>query len=314
MNRRRPIVPGRLRRCSLLLVILAAACAAAPTPTATPSAAPPSATAPASASAPASEPTPDPTAIIDSIMAHGTRHSLSVSASPDQHWRVEVVRSDCTPIGGDSLAYEQMLLETIGASEARVLADQIQSCGGLGAFGLQGLYWSSDSRFFYYTPAREGQPDGGCGPWQRPIVRVDVRGGGTLDLAEGTPAPAGAATSEGGLTASFVGQDLVLWSRAAADVLRVPAAVPAASFGPLAWSPDGQSLVYLAWRVPCPPYEKSDLVRVDLPGSQAAVLPAPDAPIFTTLAWPAAGQLRLTDAQGQAWTYDLAAQTLRHSD
>ena len=38
---------------------------------------------------------------------------------------------------------------------------QLLYCGGIGASGLEGKFWSPDSRFFYYTNAREGWPDGG---------------------------------------------------------------------------------------------------------------------------------------------------------
>jgi hypothetical protein len=196
---------------------------------------------------PRPRPTPDATALIESVMAHSGRHSLATLASPDGQWRVESVRSDCTPIGGDSLAYEQLLLHRMDTGEARLLVDQLLNCGGLGAFGLEPLYWSSNSRYLFYTPAREGSPDG-CGvPWHRPIVRLDVRSGDREDVAEGILSP------DGALTASALGQELAIWGRGQSEIIRFPAAVPSKFIGALAWAPDGQSLAYLQQESFCPP-------------------------------------------------------------
>jgi Tol biopolymer transport system component len=189
--------------------------------------------------------------------------------------------------------------------EARVLVDQLINCGGLGAFGLEALYWSSDSRYLFYTPAREGSPDGGCGPWYRPIVRLDVHGGDHEDLAEGI------LSSRGTLTASALGQELVIWSRDREDIIRIPAAVSGQVIGALAWAPNGQSLVYLQQESFCPPgASPSTLVRLDLPDGQQTVLLDAPTPIFTGVAWDDPAALRLTDADGQVWLYDLATKTL----
>jgi hypothetical protein len=246
----------------------------------------------------------DATALIDSVVATTAPQSLAVYASPDEQLQVELLRSDCTPMGADEMAYEQLRLQPAGGGETQLLADQLLFCGGLGAFGLEGLYWSSDSRYFFYTTAREGQPDGGCGPWRRPIVRVDVIDGGREELAEGTSSP------DGALTASGVGQDLAVWGRDQADILRVPAEVPRAYTGPIAWAPDGQSLVYLRWQSFCPSYERSYLVRLDLPAGEQSVLLDDATPVFADVVWESAIVLRLTDTDGQAWLYDTAADTL----
>ena len=303
--------PAGFRWLGLLAALLAAACAiaptAAPTPAAqdTPTVAAPATSIEATETAPPLEPTPDATALIDSVMAHSGRHSLSTIASPDGQWRVESVRSDCTPIRGDSLAYEQLVLHRTDTGETRVLVDQLLYCGGLGAFGLEPLYWSSDSRYLFYTPAREGQPDGGCGPWHRPIVRLDVRGGGREELAEGTTSP------DGALTASALGPELAIWSRDQIEILRFPAAVPGKLIGALAWAPDGQSLAYLQRESFCPPDSgPSALVRLDLPGGQQTVLLDAPTPVFTGVGWDTPTELRLTDTDGKTWLYDLATKTL----
>jgi hypothetical protein len=321
-----------------LLAILAAACAGSPEPMATllpASVTPAGETATSHTAAPAStalprasatissppttgheslitatasvfEPTPNATALIDSVVTHSAPQSMATLDSPDGQWRVEVLRSDCTPIGGDQLAYEQLLLHITGTGEVRLLADQLLYCGGLGAFGLEPLYWSSDSRYVYYSTARAGSPDGGgCGPWYRPIVRADIRSDERVDLAEGVPSP------DGTLTAGYQYQEVIVWGRDVSEVVRATIPVTAGSFGPLAWAPDSQSLVYLLRESFCPPdTDPSLLVRLDLPGGQQTVLLEPPAPIFTEVAWDIPGELRLTDTDGQAWIYDLGAKTL----
>lgn len=72
---------------------------------------------------------------------------------------------DCVPVGAvEENAYEQLKLIQIDNSVAKIVDNQLRSCGGLGAFGLAGLFWSPNSSYFYYTNAREGVPDG-CGYW-----------------------------------------------------------------------------------------------------------------------------------------------------
>jgi hypothetical protein len=309
---------GGFRRLGLLAAILAAACAAAPTPAVggpTPTTFPPTSATISSlpttsdespvTATPRLQPTPDATALIESVMAHSGRHSLATLASPDGQWRVESVRSDCTPNGGDSLAYEQLLLHRMDTGEARVIADQLINCGGLGASGLDPRYWSSDSRYLFYTPAREGRPDGGgCGPWYRPIVRLDIRGGEKIDLAEGVPSP------DGALIAGYQVQEVIVWGRDVSDVIRAAAPETTGGFGPLAWAPDGKALVYLHWEAGCPQSGKSIVVRLDLPTGAQTLLLESATPSFVDLAWDTSAALRLTDVDGQAWVYDLSAKTL----
>jgi hypothetical protein len=99
--------------------------------------------------------------------------------SPDGKWKAEVVIYDCTPVdapnegGPEENSFEQLVLTNVQEGTQQVVDTQLINCGGLGAFGLEGLEWSEDSRYFYYTDAREGVPDG-AGEWTRPVWRLEA--------------------------------------------------------------------------------------------------------------------------------------------
>ena len=142
---------------------------------------------------PAPQLTPDPTtqAIIAAVQAAG-EPTITAYASPDGQWRVELAIFACAPTGaGDVYAYETVSLARTDAAAA-VVDSQLINCGGLGAYGFDGLFWSDDGHYFYYTTAREGVPDG-CGDWQPPIWRVDVTRGANAQMNDIGESPDAAA-------------------------------------------------------------------------------------------------------------------------
>ncbi len=142
---------------------------------------------------PAPQPTPDPTtqAIIAAVQAAG-EPTTTAYVAPDGQRRVELAIFACAPTdSGDVYAYETAsLTRTDGA--AAIVDSQLINCGGLGAYGFDGLFWSADGRHFYYTTAREGVPDG-CGDWQPPIQRLDVTVGASDPLYDIGESPDAAA-------------------------------------------------------------------------------------------------------------------------
>ncbi len=141
---------------------------------------------------PAPQPTLDPTtqAITAAVQA-ADEPTITAYTSPDGQWRVELAIFACAPTDtGDVYAYETV---SLARPEAAAIVDsQLINCGGLGAYGFDGLLWSADSRYFYYTTAREGVPDG-CGDWQPPLRRVDVTAGASEDVRVSADSPDAAA-------------------------------------------------------------------------------------------------------------------------
>jgi len=246
---------------------------------------------------PEPEPTPDGPATVMAIAAP-TRQSTIVS--PDGRWRAEVDVYPCSelPGGADVLSFEQLNLVDVDNGEATTAAEQLISCGGLGAFGLEGLFWSANSRFFYFTNAREGVP-GGCGYWQRPLLRAAVETGETEWLGPGESSP------DGAKVAAWQERQLVIWEADGEEVGRAAAAVADADLGAVAWSPDGDALVYLQVSSYCP-LEKSYVVHLTIPEMETDVLLEAEAPAFRGADWLDAGRLRLVDQEGEEWIYDLA--------
>lgn len=226
--------------------------------------------------------------------------------SPDGKWTAEILQYPCTQLraneGGYPDAYEIL---RVGGGE---IASQHYWCGGQGAYGFEAKFWTPDSRFFYYTDAREGWPDGGY-PWRRPISRYDTVTGQseTLGLAVFSP--------DGQKIAGAQGPALVVWDVNGGAVQRFTGmGGGAGSFGVIwaAWAGDGERVAYVSQRYctntyPCP----TTLRIADLSsGQQSAVLGEQDTPVLT-VEWLRPDWLELWGADFQThWLYDLGKGTM----
>jgi hypothetical protein len=102
--------------------------------------------------------------------------------SPDGQWQAETVVYGCVETDEETEhAYELLRFAASSAGEWRQVDSQLINCGGLGAYGLAGLCWSRDSRYFYYTPARQGVPDG-AGEWSRPVWQLEAATGAIREI------------------------------------------------------------------------------------------------------------------------------------
>lgn len=252
------------------------------------------------------------TAIINAVMTISAPRLLASYSSPDNQWRVEIIIYDCVHIEGldpgffaDIHAYEQLKLVDVRSGATQVLDNQYQSCGGLGAFGLEGRFWSSNSQYFYYTDAREGVPDGLCGYWERSFLRLDITNRSTEFLGMGTLSP------DRTKLATWQNSDLVVWSLDEGQMARSPALAPAATQGPIIWSPDGEALIYLQTDDNCFPFGKSYVVRLDLPELKPELLIGSTDPTFTSVTWDAPSQIKLSDKDGKVWNYDFVTKDLQ---
>lgn len=200
-------------------------------------------------------------------------------------------------------AYEQLKLIEVARASEKIVDSQFQNCGGLGAYGLVGLFWSPNSRYFYYTNAREGVPDG-CGHWERPVVRLDVVNREIKNLGGGPISP------DRTKLATWQGQELVIWDINRGEISRAPAISPTANTGPIAWSPDGTALVYLQTKGDCYPLGRTYLVHFDLDKHKQVLLFSSENPSFGAVIWDAPGQLRLFDENNKEWRYEFLTRQL----
>jgi len=267
---------------------------ATPISTSTPTPPPPTQT-----SAPTAAPD-----IVGTIVATGQPRIYASYPSSDGKWRAEVVIYDCVQVVGvDKNAYEQLKLVPVGPGAEKIVDSQLQYCGGLGAYGLEGLFWSPNSRYFYYTDAREGVPDG-CGYWERPIIRLDMADWTAKRLGGGPLSP------DKTKIATWQGQELVLWDVNQGETARTAAAVSGATAGSIAWSPDSQALVYLQNSSDCYPLGRSYIVHLDLHTLQHTLLLESETPSFGTVIWDA-NRIRLFDEHSVEWTYDFVTKDLK---
>ncbi len=131
--------------------------------------------------------------LIADITAASEPQMLMSRLSEDLRWDYQVMRYDCTPVDpGGGMSVTEMAYETLTvqdreneASEPYLIADQVIQCQGLGAFGLATLYVSENSRYLYYTDAREGEPDGGISGWLPTIYRFHTADMGSVTLGGG---------------------------------------------------------------------------------------------------------------------------------
>jgi hypothetical protein len=221
------------------------------------------------------------------------------SPSPDGKWVAEFTRIECTRLGElDEYAFERLELVGQSGGGRKDIAIQLQACGGLGAFGLGSLGWSENSRFFYYTDAREGVPDGLACYWDRPMYAYDVTSGEIIALSDAPASP------DGKRVAIRQGEELLIWDRGLGEADRLQPAVPGWAVGPRSWSPDGMQLAYLQTESNCYPYGRSSLAVVNLDDLSQATYLQDHAPPFHSVEWREQGSLLLFTGDQKSWSFN----------
>jgi len=259
-------------------------------------------------STPTRTPIPSPTTDLAATVVAAQEPSKYASyLSPDGKWRMDILIYNCVSVdeGGDENALEQLLLVNLVNGDERVADEQLQFCGGLGAYGFEGRYWSPNSNYFYYTTARQGVPDG-CGYWEPPLSRFDIANQQTEFLGMGTRSPDGALIA----TWDSAEQALVIRDINGGEIARFPAYANNEQLGPISWSPERQSLTYLQVNSWCPLAGKSYLVEADLLSSTQTILLESEKPTFGMVEWADSDELKLYDESGKEWRYDLLTNEL----
>jgi hypothetical protein len=232
--------------------------------------------------------------------------------SPDGRWIAEILVYDCVRVSEEQEnAYQELRLTEVETGEPMTVDSQFLFCGGLGASGLGGRFWSADSRFFYYTDARTGVPDG-CGYFTSPYLRVD-----TLDISAEYLGMGSVSPDERKLAVWWEGDSgervngmLAIWDLQGEllGIAQVPP--PIVLPGPIAWSPDSRSVAFLTSADYCP-LGLTALGRMQLDMMIPVVILQSADPSFGGLSWDAPSLVTLTDEQGGRWSYNFATRDLR---
>lgn len=248
---------------------------------------------------PSLEPTPDLPA---TVMATTAAETIETLLSPDGRQRAAVIVYPCVEIrerpGDEALfeyAYEQLKIFDVAQGTEKIVAHQLRYCGGLGASGLDLLFWSPEGRYLYYTTAREGRPDGCAFWWQPAFRRIDPVTGNSQQLGAGALSPDHSKIAAWDST----DQQLVLWETDGGEVARLPGPSSTVAMGPIAWSPDSQALVYLqgdgyGFCVP----ETTDLMHAPLASSETSLLLEAQEPPIAEVSWIDSGRLKLVNVEG----------------
>jgi hypothetical protein len=231
--------------------------------------------------------------------------------SPDGRWIAEILIYDCVRVSEEEEnAYQELRLTEVATGQPRTADSQFLSCGGLGASGLGGWFWSPDSRFFYYTNASTGVPDG-CGYFSSPYLRLDTQDLSVEYLGMGSVSP-----DERKLAVWWEGDSgvrengrLAIWD-IQGELLGIAMLPPPADLaGPIAWSPDSRSVAFLTSEGSCP-LGLTALGRMELDMMIPVIMLQSAGPSFGGLSWDAPSLVTLTDEQGGSWTYTFATRDL----
>jgi hypothetical protein len=241
-------------------------------------------------------------------MAATDPESLLVFTSPDQTWRAEIVRYDCTLISeaddelaGVPIAYE--LLQLTGPDgKVTPVAHQLQYCGGLGAGGINGLFWSPDGKYFYFDMAREGVPDGlPCGYWHTGKSRLN------LETLEVEVLPGKGSVSPDGLRLLLVAEpDFILWDPNQGEVGRSAHPYPGLNVKSNAFSADGSRAVYVLRKDCVQPGADSVVVVLNLTDLTHTIVLESSAPSILRATWGSDDNISLVAFGGDSFGLSLS--------
>jgi hypothetical protein len=297
-------------RCVIPLAVLASGCL--------PSATPASSSASPRVSAPPATPnTETPTltwqqqreAIAATLVAGNTRTVRDSIQSPNGNWVAEVLAYDCAAVevAGEDNALDILHVTNTRTAEARVVEQQVISCGGLGASGLSIRSWSRNSRYLYYTDGAFGMPEG-CGWWVPPTKRLNASDWSIDDLGNGPW------SADGEMLATWQASSLLISSTEEGDIARIQPIEPRMIAGQIAWSPAATALVYLQSELDCYPWRNTLLAYVDVTTQSSRLLFESEAPSFVWVQWNEPNTLILRDQDDNEWVYDLASDRFSKSE
>lgn len=270
----------------------------------TPSPTPPPSPTPTTTSPPLPPtPTDEEQAWSAAVMAATAPESLQVFTSPDQSWQAEVVRYECTLVSeaGGELAYELLLL-TGPDGEVTPVAQQLQFCGGLGAAGINGLFWSPDGKYFYFDMAREGVPDGmPCRYWHTGKSRLNME---TLEVEV---LPGKGLVSPDGFSLLLVAEpDFILWDLNQGEVGRSAHPYPGLSVKSIAFSAEGSRAVYVLREDCIQPGADSVVVVLNLADLTHTIALESSAPSILYATWESDNNISLLAYGGESFELSLS--------
>jgi hypothetical protein len=267
------------------------------------------------------------TAIVATLVSTVQPHRTTFT-SPDRRWEAQFLTYNCTKIVPEEWyesAYELLQIAHLPDGNASKVEDQLQYCGGVGGYGLGGIVWSPNSRFFYFTTVREGVPDGTGGVgWHRPILRFDTVTSNVEPMGSSLMSPDGQKIASIQSTTNEMiyrcgPKELVVQTldgdilfRYSIDIDQQACHQGWSSY--IAWATTNEELVYLETSCLQPMDCQSNLYRVNLVRGERQSLLQDHKPFFVEVTWSEPNRLSLTDQDFNNWYYILSTGQLEKQD
>jgi hypothetical protein len=245
----------------------------------------------------------------DLVMASSQPDTLFTSLSPDENWQAEIVRYECVlvdPANGSENAYEQIIITRLSDGTQTVAAEQLQYCGGLGSYGFNDLYWSSNSLYYYFDEIRVfNEPDGmPCGLLNTGFSRINVES----SIREYVPGN-GTAVNENSIHVGWTDHEIVLTDLNNGEISRVPFALPFI-IQSVHMSPAGDRFIYTLSETCDPSQGNTVIVLYNLADNTQTILAESANPGYRYGQWENSNQLILLDSEGYQWHYNLETNEL----
>jgi hypothetical protein len=237
--------------------------------------------------------------------------------SPDGRWRAEVVIYDDCFRGWETQnkTYQQLKLVQVSSGVERVVDRQLQNCEEGNTPSFSGLFWSPNSRYFYYTNTKDFLPTT-CANQKQPLHRLDVTTLAVTSLGSGPRSPDGTKLATWQPppvlfeTFTWPEHELVVWDINGDELVRPVTILASAGAGPIVWSPDSQALVYMQFESSCPPSGKAYVIHLDVSSLKQTLLFTSETPSFSSAIWDDPAELRLFD-EGREWSYNFNTRELK---
>ncbi len=246
--------------------------------------------------------------IIAAILSASAPEVVQQSPTAGNTFIVEVVRYECSSVPGmgeQQMAYELLLVTPKDGTQFEV-ARQLQYCGGLGAFGFNGRFWTTDDRYFYFDEAREGVPDGApCGVWNPGVSRID-----TQEMVVERLPGAGPQTGDGKKMVLWVQPDFVLWDTLGGEMARSEAPVDDYYLYSAEISPSGKRMLYVMRGECFNPAAKSIIALLDLETMANTILVEAEPNGYVHAAWDSESTAILQDPDGNKFLLNLSTGTI----
>jgi hypothetical protein len=225
--------------------------------------------------------------------------------SPDGQFRADVIQYYCVPVGGEfENAYKQLKIVRMADGREIATADQLNYCDGGEDYGLGGLFWSPNSRYFFYSYSIGYVADWDICEYTdfiQEMSRVDV----TTSAIEVIPGR-GELLADGRTMVIPSSGEFMLWDLDEGKIGNALYLIPDTRLLTYQISSDRNSLVYLLAENCLGSPGKTYLVLWDITLSQHTLLLEVEDPPLINVIWDETGELTLWYADSTQQQFNLA--------